>query len=59
MARLWSGCHNENSMLHLEAIIVNGGLSKVGEDSDWIALDGDGLPGGQDNPIKKANFAGY
>ncbi len=51
-------CHNENTMLHIEAMIVHGGLSKVGEDSDWISLGGDGLPGGQDNPIKKANF-GY
>ena len=51
-------CHGENTMLHIEAMVVYGGLSKVGEDSDWISLDGDGLPGGSTNPIKKANF-GY
>lgn len=49
-------CHNENSMLHLEAIIVYGGLSKVGEDSDWISLDGDGLSGSRENPIEDSNI---
>lgn len=49
-------CHGENTMLHIEAMIVYGGLSKVGEDSDWISLDGDGLPGGRDNPILDENI---
>lgn len=49
-------CHGENSMLHLEAMIVYGGLSKVGEDSDWISLDGDDLPGSPKNPIDDSHI---
>lgn len=45
-------CKGENIMLHLEASTVYGGWSKVGEDSGWISLDGEGLLGGQDDPIK-------
>lgn len=51
-------CKNENIQVHLESTIVNGGISEVGESSDWISLDGDGLPGDSTNPIKKDNF-GY
>lgn len=49
-------CKDENVQVHLESTIVNGGLSKVGEDSDWISLDGDGLPGGPENPIDDSHI---
>lgn len=51
-------CKNENIQVHLESTVVNGGLSEVGENSEWISLDGEGLPGSQDDPIKKDDF-GY
>lgn len=51
-------CKNESIMVHLEASTVYGGWSKVGEDSGWMSLEGDDLPGGSTNPIKKADF-GY
>lgn len=51
-------CHSENPELHLEASTVYGGWSKVGEDSGWMSLEGEDLPGGQDNPIHKDDF-GY
>lgn len=49
-------CHSEDPMLHIEAMTVYGGLSKVGEDSDWISLDGDNLPGSQDSPINDSSI---
>ena len=49
-------CHSENTMLHIESMIVHGGLSKVGEDSDWISLDGDGLPGSPENPVNDSHI---
>lgn len=49
-------CKNENIQVHLESTIVNGGISEVGESSDWISLDGEDLPGSQDNPISDENI---
>lgn len=43
-------CKGENIQLHLESTTVNGGLSEIGESSEWISLDGEDLPGSQDNP---------
>lgn len=49
-------CKNENIQVHLESTVVNGGLSEVGESSEWISLDGENLPGSQDNPIPDENI---
>lgn len=49
-------CKNENIQVHLESTVVNGGLSEVGESSEWISLAGENLPGSHDNPIPDENI---